>query len=429
MLGGDSAKRQEATKALALIDDPRVIPWYLKAMDTDSSDLKRAALDRLAEFPGDAALEGIKKGMKTQRPDSGDFTDLLANGGWVQVRGTARASGATATPDLLAQAAEADGVRLAAARALTRSPHPQTQKLLLSMWDDPSPAVRMTVLRVVEKLPPAEALPLLQEMSQTLNHDVGFEAGLYLMLRMQESLSEAFDRWLKGENRGAWPTYKPGEISPSTLKVVVSPPNAQKGKVPPDPEKKLPGLRMSSAELATIRAYGTLAKQDRDVLVLSLKVENNSSVPIRTTLAHEWYGGEWPSTNLYVSVFGPDEKVRADFKPVFLAGETGKEEKLAIEPGKSVATFAAVGLAGNGFAARRQGRRSQGRVHADAAVGVRGRREEAVRHERSDLVLLSAPPACGPEPGERQADRPSGQRQGPGSCQGDGQVARFGLAG
>ena len=122
MLGGDSAKRQKAIPELSLIHDPRVIPWYLKAIDTDRSDLKLVALQRLAGFRADAALEGLKKGMKTQGRDIGNCT----------------------TPEAAAQAA--DRIRRAAACALARSPHPEAEKLLWSMCDDPCPAVRMAVL-------------------------------------------------------------------------------------------------------------------------------------------------------------------------------------------------------------------------------------------------------------------------------------------
>ena len=40
----------------------------------------------------------------------------------------------------------ADGIRLEAACALTRSPHSEAKKLLLSMWNDPYFGVRITVL-------------------------------------------------------------------------------------------------------------------------------------------------------------------------------------------------------------------------------------------------------------------------------------------
>jgi hypothetical protein len=165
------------------------------------------------------------------------------------------------------------------------------------------------VLRLVENR--AKAIKRMKEHAQPRSSPI---AGV--SQAEQKALSDAFAHWLKGENRGPWPTYAPGAISRSTLNVVVSAPRAA---------------------AATIRAYSALEKKDIDVLVLPLTIQNNSAVPIQTTLEHEWHGGEWPPTNLYVSVLGPGEKAHAQFTPVFLAGETGKEEKpTLIEPGKSV---------------------------------------------------------------------------------------------
>ena len=160
MLGNDFAAREEAVRALSLIDDPRVIPWYLKAMDTDSDDLKFAALDRLARLlPGDAALAGLKKGIKTQGLDIGNST----------------------TSAVAAQAV--DGVRLEAAHALARSPNPDAKRLLLSMWNDPYPGVRNTVVHALGKMDSAESLTMLRKMSQDPDASVRNEAKRYLRLR------------------------------------------------------------------------------------------------------------------------------------------------------------------------------------------------------------------------------------------------------
>ncbi len=120
--GNESA---EASRELSLIDDERVIPWYVKAVATDSYELKFMALDRLSRFKGDEALAGLKIGMATKGSDIGNCTT--------------------------AQVADecADGIRHSAALALARSPHPDAKRLLLTMADDSSRSVRLTVMQTL----------------------------------------------------------------------------------------------------------------------------------------------------------------------------------------------------------------------------------------------------------------------------------------
>ena len=118
---------EEAARALSLIDDLRVIPWYLKAIDMNNDDLKCRALDHLAKFRDNAALEGIKKGMNLQ---------------------------------------EDDNIRHCAAWALFKSPHPEAKRLLVSMWNDPYYGVRNVVIHALEKMDSEESLTLLRKMSQ-----------------------------------------------------------------------------------------------------------------------------------------------------------------------------------------------------------------------------------------------------------------------
>src|SRR5262245_29949431 len=56
-------------------------------------------------------------------------------------------------------------------------------------------------------------------------------------------------------------------------------------------------------------------------LVLPLKITNASAGEVKTTLAHEWHGGEWPLTALYASVAPEKGKESKPFTPVYLAGE------------------------------------------------------------------------------------------------------------
>ncbi len=159
MLATNSNVSEKAVRALSLIDDERVIPWYLKAMDTNRYGLKFAALDRLSRFNSDEALRGLKKGMTTRGADIGNCT----------------------TDAVAAQAA--GGIRHSAACALSRSPHPEARKMLLSLWNDPSRAVRMTVLHELGRMDSAKSLNLLKKMSKDPDKDVRKEALRYLKLR------------------------------------------------------------------------------------------------------------------------------------------------------------------------------------------------------------------------------------------------------
>jgi hypothetical protein len=161
MLATNGQESEEAVRALSLIDDPRVIPWYVKAMDTTSRSLKAAALDRLSRFKEDEALAGIKKGMTTQGRDIGT----------------------TSTAALAAQSA-AD-VRHYAALALARSPHPEARRLLLSMWNDPYDGVKLTVLHALSKMDTPESLELIRRMTRDRDPTVAQEAQRYLNLRTE----------------------------------------------------------------------------------------------------------------------------------------------------------------------------------------------------------------------------------------------------
>jgi hypothetical protein len=161
MLANNGQESEEAVRALSLIDDPRVIPWYLKAMETNSRALKSAAWDRLSRFQGDEALNGIKKGMATQGKDIGN----------------------TSTAALAAQSA-AD-VRHYAALALARSPHPDARRLLLSMWNDPYDGVKLTVLHALSTMDTPESLSLLRQMATDRDPTVAQEAQRYLKLRTE----------------------------------------------------------------------------------------------------------------------------------------------------------------------------------------------------------------------------------------------------
>ncbi|RPI61776.1 MAG: HEAT repeat domain-containing protein [Planctomycetaceae bacterium] len=159
IFGKNYSATEKALRLLSLIDDPCVIPVYLKAMDTNISDMKMAALDHLSQFKDDQALEGIKKGMTTQGDD-------IAN---------------CSTPGVAAQSA--DSIRYSAAIALSRSPHPNAKKLRLSFQNDPSSAVRSRVLQTFAKENTDESRELLEKMTHDPNDSIRDEALRYQNIR------------------------------------------------------------------------------------------------------------------------------------------------------------------------------------------------------------------------------------------------------
>jgi HEAT repeat protein len=161
LIEGTDGESQQAAKELAwLVDDERVIPWYVRAIETEDFELKRDALDRLSRFKGDEALAGLKKGMTTQAADISRLT-----------------SNAKQRSEL------AEQVRHSAAIALVRSPHPDAKRLLLTMWNDPSRGVRVTVLHVLGVMTTDESLALLGRMADDSDKIVRDEARRYLALR------------------------------------------------------------------------------------------------------------------------------------------------------------------------------------------------------------------------------------------------------
>ncbi len=151
-------KAEAAADTLSYIQDERVIPYFGRALETNDYELKFKALGALAKFNDDGAFQTIKKGMETKGEDIGNTTnEKVAN-----------------------QLAE--NIRNAAAAALAKSPHPAAIPFLLSRRNDPSEGVRITVLHVLGKMKPEDAIPILQEMVRDRNERVSKEAKRYLDL-------------------------------------------------------------------------------------------------------------------------------------------------------------------------------------------------------------------------------------------------------
>jgi hypothetical protein len=139
-----SYESEEATDALDHIQDERVIPYFVRASETNYYGLKFSALHALSKFDSESAFMALQHGLETEGEDN--------------------------------------NIYLAAAGALARSPHPGAIPYLLSKRQHPYEGVRMTILHVVGKMKPEEAIPILQEMAHDESERVSTEAKRYLEL-------------------------------------------------------------------------------------------------------------------------------------------------------------------------------------------------------------------------------------------------------
>jgi hypothetical protein len=151
--GNESA---EAQRQLSLIDDDRVIPWYVKAVATDDYELKFAALDRLGRLNSAEALAGVKVGMTTQGKDIGNCT----------------------TAAVAEQCAE--NIRVEAAHALARSPQPDAKRLLMTMAEDPSKSVRLTAMQSCAAMNTPEGWAIVSKATNDADEMVRGEAARLL---------------------------------------------------------------------------------------------------------------------------------------------------------------------------------------------------------------------------------------------------------
>ena len=139
MLHDNGVAGVEAEHKLSLVNDPRVVAWYVKAVGSGNPQVVREALDQLPRFDSDEALAGIERGLAA-RPEQ--FDD----------------------PREEVRAQMADDVRGEAARALSRSRHPRAQRRLLGLWNDREADVRRAVLFDIRPLKTPESTELLKRM-------------------------------------------------------------------------------------------------------------------------------------------------------------------------------------------------------------------------------------------------------------------------
>lgn len=127
-------------------------------LETNSYELKFRACGALSRFNDEAAFQALKKEMDIKGENEGNTT----------------------TKEVARQLAE--NIRLAAATALAKSPHPGAVPFLLSKRNDTYEGIRIIVLHVLGKMKPEKAIPILQEMMHDQSKIVRDEAKRYLNL-------------------------------------------------------------------------------------------------------------------------------------------------------------------------------------------------------------------------------------------------------
>lgn len=158
MLGKSYDQAESAARTLTYIEDERTIPYFVKAFETKSYSRKFTALNALSRFSSDMAFHCLKQGMVTSAEE-------IEN---------------TTTREVATQLAE--NIRITAAQALARIPHPEAISFLLSRRTDPCEGVRITVLHVLGKMEPEKAVPILKDMMQDKSKLVRDEAKRYFDL-------------------------------------------------------------------------------------------------------------------------------------------------------------------------------------------------------------------------------------------------------
>jgi hypothetical protein len=93
--------------------------------------------------------------------------------------------------------------------------------------------------------------------------------------------------------------------------------------------------KVPATELKVKLVGGKNVVKEKRGLVLPLTITNASGEAIKTTLAREWHGGEWPPTSLFASVTPIADKEPKPFAPVYLAGEDQAPRALSFAAGKS----------------------------------------------------------------------------------------------
>jgi len=109
-----------------------------------------------------------------------------------------------------------------------------------------------------------------------------------------------------------------------------------------DFSRVLPNLKHTKLDLRiTGGAQGVRAVAEpralgqQTILSFPVRIENRSDRTITAYIANEWYGGEWPPTDLYAAVKKSGDKTASWIShEVYVAGETGRVEGYVWKPGE-----------------------------------------------------------------------------------------------
>jgi hypothetical protein len=95
-------------------------------------------------------------------------------------------------------------------------------------------------------------------------------------------------------------------------------------------------IKLTAEDTRAVVIEMLLTNGKTKVLSLPVAIENDSPTAITTNLAHEWYGGIWPPTDLYVAVRKESERGPVWVEgPGYLVGEKGSADSpTKIEAGK-----------------------------------------------------------------------------------------------
>lgn len=158
LLKPNSDVSEAAMRDLSNIHDKRVIPYFIKGIETKRYSIQFGSLRALGRYDGEKAFAALKRGMQLSADDVENVTRRkVAN----QL---------------------AINLRHVSAVALSSAAHPDAIPFLLTRRTDPSEAVRITILHVLGKMEPAKALPLLREMANDHAERVSNEAKRYIGL-------------------------------------------------------------------------------------------------------------------------------------------------------------------------------------------------------------------------------------------------------
>jgi hypothetical protein len=94
-------------------------------------------------------------------------------------------------------------------------------------------------------------------------------------------------------------------------------------------------IRLIAEDTRAVVREMLLTNGKTKVLILPVAIENASSIPIMAGLQHEWYGGIWPPSDLYVAVRKESDSGAIWIeRPGYLVGEESADSLTTIEPGE-----------------------------------------------------------------------------------------------